>query len=94
VHHSPPSLIGVYIAGVSSFERFVRRVALTLLTYIVILGVFVVASVADSMREEEGAAEGVCVSCGVYDNTGGVKSLSSEQRAQFSSCAETGTDAH
>ena len=57
----------VLFAGVSGFERFVRRIALTLLKYIVVLGAFVVASVADTMREEGGGAQGVCVTCGVYD---------------------------
>lgn len=67
-----------------------RRFALTVLKYVVVLGVFVISSVADTMREEGGGAEGVCVSCGVYDESGGVAKLSSEQRSQFSSCASSG----
>jgi hypothetical protein len=78
-------------AGVSGFERFVRQIALTLLKYIVVLSVFVVSSVTDTMREEGEGAEGVCVSCGVYDNAGGIATLSFAQREQFSTCASSGT---
>lgn len=67
-----------------------RRIALTLLKYAVVLGVFVIASVADTMREEGGAATGECVSCGVYDDAGGIATLTPDQRANFSSCASSG----
>jgi hypothetical protein len=80
----------VSFSGVSGFERFVRRIALTLLKYIVVLSVFVAASVADTMREEATGAEGVCVSCGVYDAVGGIVTLSYSQRAKFSECHSSG----
>lgn len=76
--------------GVSRAEVLARRAALSLLLYAVIFGVFVAASIADTIQHEV-EIRGECIECGVYDGpTGELLTPSTAQRARFEACKESG----
>lgn len=78
--------------GVSRAEVMLRRAALSLVLYAVILGAFVAASVADTIQNEV-EIRGECVQCGVYDEAGAVPTLTSAQKERFQACHDNGEPA-
>ena len=79
--------------GVSRVEVALRRGAVALLRYVVLLGAFAAASVADTIANEV-EIRGQCIECGVYDEAGALLALDDEQRTRFEACHNSGPMPH